>query len=368
MSEIRFNIIWLIFLLSNAAIVSKASTSSMPYSSVGSTATIAVSAVLTCENVLMSNEVAGFNHTQANSKFSKVPGSFIDELSLESVIYSPSVPPAGETAKPMILENQLLLSKQTSGSASSKYLLSLHRHYSDDYIGFVPTPDDQLRFQVAQLHWGYEKGLQLFRQGFLRRSTPEEIENIRHADEARFYHLLNSHRLGFAGVYKGIGQQKHPIAFLRVYDGTDYRRLGMASSLKNQSAYGYKMGSEISFQEQNIQTQVFEKWRDEGYQIFQIGKLITKQSEDVLPEENLKARNLLLRWLLDNYCDPQKMISKKVMFIMDVDTAIHQRTYGLLFGAKPIEENLFQPPLQKPLAILYVDLPTLREKLLKLVP
>ena len=240
---------------------------------------------------------------------------------------------------------------------------------NDDFFGFLPSPKFM---ETADLYQGFASGLNAFAQGAGRRVTPEESAAILANDKALFERFINSQRLGYAFVnkaydpYAASTQTQTPhSAFIRVYDGTDYSRFnipGISGAKLNSSP---ELPTEISMNRQNIKTDFFESYRRQGYQVFQIGKYVL--STELKPAEKKAARNEIFKWLLENYLDPAKMLSEKVVFVINVDSLPHEKTYRKFFGTTVVDPNRFDPPIPAPNAILVVEQKILRQRLLDIL-
>ena len=292
-------------------------------------------------------------------------------LSFSSAVYSPVLKIQGR-AQPA--NNQILV-QDTSGPISDFKIienLKYPKTYSyEDFlnmdIGFVVTAESVNAVEETfRLRYNYSWGLEAFSQGFSRRTTSEEKASIQKSDQDFFNHYIDSHRLGYALISPQGRKNTEPFsAFIRVYDGTDYARFGIQSKVKNSSKYKYLLPTEIMFEKNNIKTDLFESYRKQGYQLFQIGKYVLDES--LSSTEKKESRNAIFKWLLRNYLDPEKTLNGKVMFVINVDSAAHERTYRNAFGTVKVNPEMFNPPIQEPNSILVVDLQTLRSHLQKLI-
>jgi hypothetical protein len=275
-----------------------------------------------------------------------------------SAIYSPMMP----TSRGLYLADNHVLRTFRDFSDDSQtrgYLLSLNAHLPGT-PGYTYTPEYLMQMELNNIYRGFAQGLDGFTNGFGARATPEEIENIRSADRRLFGHLINSQRLGYAILNRSDRTSAEPFsAFIRVYDGTDYSWFKEPNGVKMQSSF--YLPTEISMKKNNVKTDFFDGYRRKGYQIFQIGKYVL--SKKLNPEERKFARREILKWLRENYLDPSKMISEKVVFIINVDSLAHAVTYKKAFGTSTVDPHLFEPPIESPNSILFVELQTLRERL-----
>ncbi len=227
-------------------------------------------------------------------------------------------------------------------------------------IGFLPSQQD---YALNYISATYAQGLQVLHKNYGIRFTEHELGLMRDSDWSSFHSSLDSFRLGFGVVEANQKNQvSHIKGFLKVYDGTDYQTIkGLKSGLTTKPT----LPCEILLKRKNISTDVFTKYREQGYQIFEIGKFFL--DPELTSGERTQARKGLLQWLITNYLNPQKQLSDKVIFIIDVGSVAHLKAYHRDFGTEPIPSTRFTPELLSPDAILIVTPEMLLEKLLKIV-
>ncbi len=279
-------------------------------------------------------------------------------MTFSSAIYSPLMP----TSTGIVLADNRVLRTFHDFSDSSRslnYLLPLNGHLARE-LGYPYLPEDLMQMELSSIYRGFANGLKGFTDGFGARATPQEIASIKLADQRMFYHFIDSQRLGYAIINRKDRKNSEPFsAFIRVYDGTDYSWFKKPTGIKMQSSF--YLPTEISMKNNNVKTDFFDGYRRKGYQIFQIGKYVL--SKNLTVEERKFARGEILQWLRENYLDPRKMISEKVVFIINVDSLAHAATYKKAFGTSTVDPHLFEPPIESPNSILIVEMNTLRDRL-----
>jgi hypothetical protein len=106
-------------------------------------------------------------------------------------------------------------------------------------------------------------------------------------------------------------------------------------------------------------------YQENGYQIFELGKYYIDPS--LSPLEYHRVRNELFQWLLQNYFNPERQLSSKVLFVIDVGSLSHERAYRSLFGAQRVPLNQFTPPLPEGESVLIVEYQVLKDRLEKIL-
>ncbi len=225
-------------------------------------------------------------------------------------------------------------------------------------IGFLPTPAE---LQSAQLSYQFSTGLSAFVEGFSRRGSLEEMQQMKKNDQAMVNHFLGSQRLGYSFTTESSDPGAKFSSFIRIFDGSDYSALGFSDGPKVQSSF--LLPTEISFLKAGVKTDFFNNFRKQGFQIFQIGKYVLKK--EMTPRQRAHARRKHMNWILENYLDPATTLSDKVIYIINVDSLAHEETYNKEFGTQRADPELFDPPIAPPEAVLYVDQQTLRRHLEK---
>jgi hypothetical protein len=109
-----------------------------------------------------------------------------------------------------------------------------------------------------------------------------------------------------------------------------------------------------------ISTSHIDALRTNGYRVYEVGKYALHA--DLNPAELKLVRNALFLWLKQSHLsDPSTL--EKTVFIIDVSSAIHERGYNKMFGARTIDRAAFSPPLASPDALMEVDARTLLRNL-----
>ena len=209
-----------------------------------------------------------------------------------------------------------------------------------DDIGFIPTYAD---YDYEALSWHLAWGIESTHRSYGRRLSDNEKKVIAKFDWERFRSSLSSENFGYVSVTLN----KETKGFLRVYSGT---------------ARG--MPAELLLKEKNIQTSVFDRYRSQGYELFELGKYFL--SSDLNPVEIKNVRAAIFKWLIKTYLNDKKVYAKRLYFI-DVSSPVHARAYKAMFGAKEIDRKLFEPALDPVDSILFVDPMTLRDRLEKII-
>lgn len=242
-----------------------------------------------------------------------------------------------------------------------------------DGDGFLPTASDMIALKrYHEVASGYQLGLGTIHQRYAGRLTEAELKAVIAGDWKNLSEALNSHRLGYISVksepqklndYQMQQETKNDLkGFLRVHDGTDYRKLGIDTA---QTESSFEMPSESLLAVKGIKTQVFDDYRSQGYQIFELGKYYI--DPDLSPNQLKFVRNELFKWLIKNYLISGSTASDKVVFVIDVGSKVTARAYRILFGARELSIDLFMPALKSPDSILVVDQKILLERLQKII-
>lgn len=213
-------------------------------------------------------------------------------------------------------------------------------------------------FSLGKFYLNYIAGLQRLFDHYRRTMSAAT------ADLLGIYSMVQTtfnSRTGVMSIWSEPGNNGDLIGFLRVFDGTEYKKLKPeAESWKEY--YEPLLPVEFIFQQRNIKTSFFNNLRQENGHIFEIGKFFINEE---LNSENKKiVKKALLRFLKEIYLKPEYLIFKdKVNFIIHVGSVIHQKAYERNYGAKVINDPELNNQLKPGEALLMVDIKTLTEKL-----
>lgn len=216
---------------------------------------------------------------------------------------------------------------------------------------------------IAQLSLGrfylnYIVGLQRLFDHYRRTMSEKAAETL--GVQSIVQTVFNS-RTGVMSIWSEPNNKGDLIGFLRVFDGTEYKRLRQ-NPASWKEYYGPILPVEFSFQQRGITTSFFQKLRKEDRHIFEIGKFFIE--EDLNPTNKKTVRKTLLRFLKEFYLNPDYLLFKdKVTFVIHVGSEVHQKAYQRAYGAKVLKDPDLERQLKPDEALLVVDLKTLSEKL-----
>ena len=255
--------------------------------------------------------------------------------------------------------------------------VSLRVLENPNFDGFlISGADIRAMMQNEELRLGLLTGLKTIHLSYKPRMAEEVIKLVTDLDFAAFERDIVSYRLGYVlvrsrdakepvyDVFETGNAEKPYEAFLRVFDGTDYKRLdGVEIGVKAETSYELPVESLIAGL--GIQTSYFENLRNQGFRIFEIGKYYI--NPELTPELHRIARLSLLSWLYENYLDPSISNMERTIFVIDAGSLVHSRAYRVSFGAKKVSDDQFNPRLEPSDSVLYIPIDVLRARIEKVL-
>ncbi len=212
--------------------------------------------------------------------------------------------------------------------------------------GFLPTQFDlsQFRFQTE-----LAEGLSAIHEGYGVRLSEEEKALIKYSDSKTLEKLQVMERTGYfiGRAHDPLNYTRTVVSLLRVVDGN--KRFNEQDE--------YRLPAEKAFASKDVDTDVFDDLREDGWELFELGKYFVARS--LKPGMRKEARNQIFEWLIRNYLEPAVASGTKRMFVIDVGSKVHEDAYRLMFKAKSLDRRSFSPPLPETDAIMLVDAETL---------
>lgn len=235
-------------------------------------------------------------------------------------------------------------------------------HYSPDYIGFLPTPADVDEINRPMV---LAAGIKETHRNYGTRLSDQEKQIVAESDWKNFYSYLSAEKLGYVAVIEteksyvpvrhtkepghlAFKQTKKTVGFLRVYDASQSWS-----------------PCEVILNQKQVQTKVFQNFRDQGMHVYELGKYFLETS--ITPENRKFVRNELFQWLIENYLSGDKADLKNTIFIIDVSSRAHARAYQSMFGAQALDPSNFNPRLTDVDFVMTVSAKVLREHLLAIL-
>ena len=275
---------------------------------------------------------------------------------VSSTIFSPVVVDQSGVAK--MQTGQVLNGREVLGPKAEPWTHRLgnapRAPDMNDDIGFLYSPID---FELWSYQANLAEALSFLYRGYGTRLTEVEKQFVKNVDYQSVIAMADLQRAG----YIVIRSSQNIAAMARVYDGTDHSHQTQSSYYGSHLHSNPSLPSESILKEKNIKTEVFSDLRKNGFQIFELGKYFI--GEDNSPIEKLQIKKSIFNWVLRNYLFGDDAALAKIRFVIDVSNPVHERAYRSLYGAKSLDENLFDPPLKSPDFIMLVDGATLKSHL-----
>ncbi len=275
---------------------------------------------------------------------------------VSSTIFSPVVIASNGIAK--MHSGQVLNGREILGPKAQAWSQRLENaprapNMNDD-IDFLYSPID---FELWSYQMNLAEALSFLYRGYGVRLTEVEKQFVKNVDYESVINMADLQRAG----YIVIRSSTSIAAMARIYDGTDHSKLVQGGSYGSYLRSSPSLPSESILKEKNIKTEIFSELRNNGFQIFELGKYFI--GEENSPIEKLQIKKTIFTWVLRNYLSGDDASLAKIKFVIDVSNPVHERAYRSLYGAKSLDENLFDPPLKSPDFIMLVDGPTLKSHL-----